>query len=92
MSFTNLIKDAKCDNLLYILNNDTIIYAIFEISTGIWQIGVTDGIDIWRILVDNADLKLHIAQALTSQDAFFAKFRYKNHLLISQFCGILQIC
>ena len=75
-SFHNVINEAKCNNLLHVIDNESLVFTFVDCSSEIWNIGFSNGIDVWKVQIDNADLKLRITEAQLTQETYLSRIRY----------------
>lgn len=71
-----LITNAKLDNIQRIVLNGKQKYLCFTHLTSCWVLCATDGMDVWRLELDEHEIESHRELAeVNTLDAFLAKIR-----------------
>lgn len=71
-----LITDAKLENVQRIVLNGKQKYLCFTHLTSCWILCATDGIDVWRLELDEDEIESHRELAeVNTLDTFLAKIR-----------------
>lgn len=75
-SLKNLVTEAKVDGLHSVVENGNQKFLCFTRFSTDWIICVTDGVDMWRLELDDEELEScrELAEA-TSMDSYLGKIR-----------------
>lgn len=72
-----LATEHRCERLQAIVSCSSVKYLVFTtVSNDKWNIHATDGIDVWRLELDQTGLESHRELAdVAGYEAYFSKFR-----------------